>query len=152
LQGAVLRIVLPATLQAGTRTLRVQRTVTFPTSSTAHAGFSSSPMPFQLLPVITQVNPASVAQGSAATLTISPAVGSAQQVVFYLGDTALPIAARALGDPPVTQLALTVPAGFATGAWPVRIEVDGAQSRIALDTTSGSPTYGQWLPQLEVTP
>lgn len=151
-QGTTLRIAVPATLQAGTRTLRVQRTVTYPISPAAHAGFSSSPMPFQLLPVITQVNPASVARGSAATLSISPAVGSAQQVVFYLGDTALPIEARALGNPPVSQLALTVPASFATGKWPVRIEVDGAQSRIALDTTNGSPTYGQWLPQLEVTP
>jgi len=151
-QGTVLRIALPATLEAGTRTLRVQRTVTYPTSATAHAGFSSSPMPFQLLPVITQINPASVTAGNAATLTVSPAVGSAQQVVFYLGDTALPIQARPLGDPPASQLALTVPAGFATGTWPVRIEVDGAQSRIALDTTNGSPTFGQWLPQLGVTP
>jgi hypothetical protein len=38
----------------------------------------------------------------------------------------------------------------ANSRWIRRVEVDGAQSKLTLDTTSGSPTFGQYLPQVEV--
>lgn len=153
LQSKALRVTLPSILQAGTRLLRVQRTVTFPTSSKPHAGFSSSPMPFQLLPTITNATPNPVAQSGSVTITVSPSVGSMQQATLYIGDIAIPIDQRPTSAPPTSStlvfpLANTVP----VGTYPLRIEIDGAQSRLSLDTTTGSPTFGQYLPQLQVTP
>ena len=32
----------------------------------------------------------------------------------------------------------------------LRVEVDGAQSQLTQDSNPSSPSYGQWLPQVEV--
>ncbi len=153
LQGVCVRVVVPTTLTAGTHTVRVTRTVTFPSSTRPHSGFSSNPVPFQLIPVITPaVTPPFKAKlGTAFTLTLTPAVGAIQQVVFYFGDQAVPVPARSLTGPPFqTQITVTVPPTLTTGTYPIRVEVDGAQSKLTLDTNSGSPTFGQYLPQVEV--
>ena len=151
-QGNALRVVLPGTLQAGTRSLRVLRTVTFPTSTQPHAGFSSSPTPFQLVPTITASNPAPVAQGGTLTVTISPAVGYMQQAVLYVGDIALPIDQRPSSGPPTSAtLAFPIPKTIAAGIYPLRVEIDGAQSNLTLDNNPAHPTYGQYLPQVKVT-
>jgi hypothetical protein len=151
IQGKALRVVLPNTLQAGTRSLRVVRKVVFPTSPTPHSGFTSSPMPFQLIPTISLAAPNPVTRGNAVTITVTPSVGSMQQATLYVGDTAIPIDQRPLSDPPTsTTLSFPIPATFPVGTYPLRIEIDGAQSKLTLDTTSGSPTFGQLLPQLQV--
>ena len=151
-QGTVLKVVLPNILQAGTRSLRVVRTITYPDSPTPHTGFTSSPTPFQLLPSITSPAPLTVAQGGTLTLTVSPAVGSAQQAVLYVGDSAIPIDERAATGPASsTTLDFPIPSDFHTGTYPLRVEIDAAQSKLTPDTTSGSPTFGQLLPQLQVT-
>jgi hypothetical protein len=153
LQGNVLRVILPTTLLAGTRSVRVLRTITYPLTPTPHTGFASSPAPFQLQPVIATAAPINVAQGATLTLTISPAVGSSQQATLYVGDNAIPIEERSPSGPATsTTLDFPIPAAFPVGTYPLRVEIDGAQSKLTLDATSGSPTYGQLLPQLEVTP
>lgn len=150
-QGRTLRVALPASLRAGTRSLRVQRTVTYASSSTPHAGFSSSPVPFQVLPTITGVAPAPVQHGNAVVITLSPMVASMQQATLYIGDTAIPIDQRPVNGPATSStLSFPVSTDIAPGVYPLRIEIDGAQSRLKVDATLGSPTYGQWLPQLEV--
>jgi hypothetical protein len=152
-QGNVLRVVLPASLQAGTRSLRVQRTVTYETSPTPHAGFSSSPFPFQLIPTISAANPSPAKIGSPVTITISPAVGAMQQATLYIGDVAIPIDQRPVSGPASsTTLAFPIPSTFVAGTYPMRIEIDGAQSKLTLDSATGSPTFGEFLPQLQVTP
>ncbi len=152
-QGGCVRAVVPTTLTAGTHTVRVTRTVTFPSSTRPHSGFSSNPVPFQLIPVITPaVTPPFKAKlGTAFTLTLTPAVGAIQQVVFYFGDQAVPVPARSMTGPSFqTQITVTVPSTLTAGTYPIRVEVDGAQSKLTLDTNSGSPTFGQYLPQAEV--
>lgn len=150
LQAKVLRVALPTTLQAGTRLLRVQRTVTFPTSSTPHAGFTSGPMPFQLLPTIVGTAPSPVAQSGTVTVTVSPPVGSMQQATLYIGDVAIPIDQRPATDPPSSStLDFPLAGKVAPGTYPLRIEIDGAQSRLVLDTSSDTPQY---TPQLQVAP
>jgi Pvc16 N-terminal domain/IPT/TIG domain len=151
-QDKVVRVVLPSGLQAGTRMLRVLRTIIYPSSSTPHPGFSSSPVPFQLIPTLSGVAPNPVVRGNSLTVTVSPAVGSMQQATLYVGDVAIPIDQRPINGPPSsTTLAFPIPGDFTPGTYPLRIEIDGAQSTLARDTTSGSPTCGQWLPQLQVT-
>jgi Pvc16 N-terminal domain len=143
-QGTLVQITLPAALTVGTHTVRVQRTVTFPRSSAAHQGFSSSPTPFQLIPVIqTPVPPAT--PGSSLTLTVSPAVGRTQQVTVYIGDTAIPIPEPPASAPASsTTVTCPIPAGFAAGTYPVRVEIDGARS--VLTAIAG----GQFAPQVQV--
>jgi len=63
----------------------------------------------------------------------------------------VPVPARSLTEPPFqTQITVTVPSTLTTGTYPIRVEVDGAHSKLTLDTNSGSPTFGQYLPQVEV--
>jgi len=154
-QGSCVRVVVPSTLLAGTHSLRVMRSVTFYSSTTPHAGFASNPVPFQLVPIIQPPSaPAAPYQaklGNPFTLTLSPAVGVMQQVVVYIGDNAIPMPPMPLSGPPTSAtVTVTVPATLSVGNYPLRVEVDGGQSRLTLDTTSGSPTFGQYLPQVGV--
>lgn len=153
-QGTCVRVVLPASLPAGTHNVRVLRNVTFRSSTRAHSGFSSNPVPFQLVPTIQipAAPPVTAKQGKALTLTLTPPVGVMQSAKIYIGDQAIPVPARPLSGPSSSpQITVTIPADMAPGTYPLRVEVDGAQSKLAQDTTQGSPTYGQWLPQIEVT-
>ncbi len=152
-QGTCVRVAVPSTLQAGTHSVRVMRSVTFPSSTKAHSGFASSPVPFQLVPVIQLpvTPPIQAKQGKPLTLTLTPVVGVLQNAVVYIGDQALPVAARPLSGPASSaQITVTVPSTVAVGTYPLRVQVDEAQSLLTLDTNSGSLTYGQWLPQVEV--
>ncbi len=160
-QGSCVRVVVPNMLFAGTHSVRVMRSVTFSTSSTPHAGFASNPVPFQVVPVIQPPTapppppapPYQATRGAAFTLALSPVVGVMQQVVVYIGDNAIPMPSMPLSGPATSAtVTVTVPATISVGAYPLRVEVDGAQSILTLDTNSGSPTFGKYLPQVEVNP
>ncbi len=144
-QGGSLKVTLPATLQAGTRTVRVQRQVTFPSSATLHSGFSSNPTPFQLIPTVNASSPIIATQGAALGVGISPAVGRAQQATLYIGDTAIPIDERPITGPAsATTLNFPIPATLPTGSFPIRVEIDGAQSKLTPDSS------GHFQPQVQV--
>lgn len=146
-QANCVRVTLPASLLAGTRTVRVLRNVTFPGSTTAHSGFSSGPALFQLVPSIQGTSPFAATRGTPFTITLSPAVGSAQQATLYIGDNAIPMDARPTTGPAFsTTLTFPVPATFATGLFPLRIEIDGAQSKLIPNLS------GQFTPQVQVNP
>jgi hypothetical protein len=159
-QGNVVRVVVPSTLSAGTCNVRVMCSVTFPPGTTSHPSFSSNAVPFQLIPVITVPaappgTPAyTVAEGAALTITLTPPVATMQTVAVYIADQAIqqppqvPLPATPTTSNTVT---VTVPPTFATGAYPLRVQVDGAQSQLTEDTNPLSPTFGQWLPQVQVT-
>jgi hypothetical protein len=152
-QGTSVRVTLPTTLPAGTRSVRVQRTIRFGIPTDPHRGFTSGPVPFQLVPTIQNVPPVQVQRGATLTLTLSPAVGRAQQAVLFIGDSAITIDERPVSDPATSPtLDFPIPADFSTGTFPLRVEIDGAQSRLTLDSVRGSPTFGQFLPQVQVTP
>jgi hypothetical protein len=69
----------------------------------------------------------------------------------FIGDTAIPQTQGPLGSPSTSNtVTVTVPSTIALGTYPLRVEVDGAQSQLTQDTNKASPTYGQWLPQVEV--
>jgi Pvc16 N-terminal domain/IPT/TIG domain len=155
-QGNLVRVVVPNTLEAGVCDVRVMCSVTFPPSVTPHPGFASNPVPFQLIPVIqpAAVPPYTAARGAALTINLVPAVSAIQNVVVFIGDQAIP------QPPPVplpaapntsNTVTVTVPNAIAVGTYPLRVQIDGAQSALTRDTNSGSPTFGQWLPQVKVT-
>jgi hypothetical protein len=150
-QSTLLRLTVPATLTAGVHTLRVRRAVTYPSSSTPHTGFSSSPTPIQVLPKIQNATPVAAKRSTPLTLTVVPEIGRTQRVVFFFGDRAHPIEARKATDAATSPtVTMDVPADMPLGKTSLRIEVDGAQSRLTQDMNTASPTFGQWLPQVEV--
>jgi hypothetical protein len=150
-----IRIKIPSALQAGVRTVRVIRNVQFGTPSDPHTGFTSSPAQFLLIPTITDASPVAAAVGTPLTLNVAPAVGRTQRATLYIGDFALELDARPPTDPPSsTSVKFNIPATFphtnpATTA-PLRLQVDGAQSKLTLDNNPASPTFGQFLPQAKV--
>jgi hypothetical protein len=153
IQNDLIRVTPPSTLPAGQRSARLLCNVTFPSKAT-RPGFSSNAFPFQLVPKITEPSPApyTVKQGASLAITVAPAVGSLQTVVVYIGDTAIPLPQIELGPPSSSNtVTVTVSATIAAGVYPLRVEVDGAQSLLTLDETQGSPTQGKWLPQVQVT-
>ncbi|WP_051979128.1 DUF4255 domain-containing protein [Edaphobacter aggregans] len=155
LQGGVLRVALPSTLTAGVHNVRVQRQVVFPTSSRPHSGFASNPFPFQVVPTIQMPVPGSpvvVKRGDVLSLTLVPQVGRLQSVVVYLGDLAIPLATPPPAAPNLSAtIAVPVPADTAVGTSPLRVEIDGVQSVLTQDKNTANPTFGQWLPQVQVT-
>ena len=141
-QGNTVHITLPATLQAGTHGVRVLRQVTFPDETTSRPGFSSNEVGFQLLPTIQGASPFTASRGTSLSLTLSPPVGSTQKVVLYIGDTGIPI-----DDRPATAATLVfpLPTTLSLGLFPLRVEVDTAQSQL-------TSTPAGFTPQLQVNP
>jgi hypothetical protein len=81
-------------------------------------------------------------------------VGRTQQAVLFIGDNAVEIDARPPSDPDTSAtLRFPIPPDFPTGGpFPLRLQIEGAESQLTLDQTPGSPTFGQFLPQATVTP
>jgi Pvc16 N-terminal domain/IPT/TIG domain len=151
-QGNLVHVAAPTTLSAGTCELRVMCNVTFPSGST-HPCFASNAVPFQLLPtiVLPATPPYQATQGEPFAITVNPAIGNMQTVVVYIGDTAIPQTPGPLEPPSSSNtVTITVPSTVAPGTYPLRVEADGAQSQLTRDTNQASPTFGQWLPQVEV--
>jgi hypothetical protein len=155
IQPGCIRIRIPTSLQAGVRTLRVLRNVRFGVPTDPHPGFASSATPFLLAPTITTAPPISAATGTVLTLAITPTVGRSQEAVLLIGDTAIPIPSRPASGPATSStLDFPIPTGLVhpvpPAGLPLRVQIDRSQSRLTLDTTMESPTFGQYLPQVEV--
>jgi hypothetical protein len=146
-QANLIRITLPTTLAAGTRLVRIQRKITFPRSTEPHQGFSSGPAPFQLIPTIQESSPVQATLGSPLTVTLSPEVGRTQQATLYIGDNAIPIDQRPPGAAAASAtITVPIPAALPTGTFPLRVEIDGAQSKLTMAAD------GQLAPQVQVSP
>jgi Pvc16 N-terminal domain/IPT/TIG domain len=142
-----LRLTLPPSVPAGPRLVRVAQSASFGTSADPRGGASSNPASFMLVPTLSGAIPASVAVGATLTLSVNPPVGRGQDVALLIGDNEVE-----LGKPPPTapatstSLVFTIPVGFpVAAALPLRIQVDGAQSSVALDQN------GNWQPSIAVT-
>ena len=105
-------------------------------------------------PTLPAVPPYTVAHGAALTINVAPAVSAVQDVVVFVGDQAIP-QPRLVPVPPApntsTTVKVMVPNTSAVGTYPLRVQINGAQSLLTQDTNSASPTFGQWLPQVRVT-
>lgn len=131
---SAITVTLPAGLEAGTVSVRIQRQVDFPDGP--RSGFQSSPTPFQLIPMITNTPPINGAPGATLELGISPDVGQQQQVTLYVGNTAIPLDQRPVDGPATaSSLDFPIPSTLAAGSYPLVLEVDGVQSAL---TPSGA--------------
>jgi len=155
LQGNTIRITIPNSLLPGVRSVRVVRNVRFGTPSDPHTGFSSSPALFGLMPTITNATPVSAAVGTPLTINVTPNVGRTQQARLFIGDFAIQLDARPPAAPDSSgSLQFNIPANFPhtkpPAALPLRLQVDSVDSKLTLDQNPASPTFGQFLPQAQV--
>lgn len=155
-QNSVIRVTVPNTLLPGVRMIRVVRNVRFGVVTDPHSAFSSSPAQFMLMPLVTDASPVAAAVGTPLTLHVTPQVGRTQVANLYIGDYAVELPARPPSDPATSgTLTFAIPASFPhtnpPTAQPLRVAVDGVQSKLTLDTNSASPTFDQFLPQVKVT-
>ena len=139
LAAAELTLVVPGSLRAGVNTVQVVHKLNFGTGAPAdpHRGFESNAVAFMLIPAITV--PATVAAGADLTITVTPAVERAQKVVVLLDDRAFLLPSRPVGSPPATTLTLPVPADLPPKGYLVRVQVDGGESALALQTDAQEP-------------
>jgi Pvc16 N-terminal domain/IPT/TIG domain len=145
---------LPAALPAGVNTVQIVQPLTFGTPADPHSGFESNVAPFMLAPLIT-TSPLSIKVGTKLTLGVNPPVGRTQRASLAVGARSITIPARPVGGPATTAtLDFSIPADFPTGDFPIRLEIDGAQSPLEIDRNPNSPTFGQLTgnPKITVTP
>jgi hypothetical protein len=143
-----IEVALPAGLAAGVNTIQVVQFLDFKTGSASepHRLFESNVAAFIVVPKINQ--PAlpepvfgTVTRGAALTLDVTPPIGRSQDVRLLLGNRAIALASRPPSDPPTaTSLKFDVPSNFPTGEFLVRVQVDGAQSKLVVDAGTGGYT------------
>jgi hypothetical protein len=150
-----LEVTLPAGLRAGVNTVQVVQERTLGTPPTPHpgVGFESNVAAFVLAPRITTVPPISVARGATLSLSVTPPVGSDQRVVLLVGNQGVALPAHGVNDPATTTiLGFPIPNAFEPGAFLLRVQVDGAQSPLDVDTNKVSPTFNQYIgPKVTIT-
>jgi uncharacterized protein DUF4255/IPT/TIG domain-containing protein len=136
--SAQIDVALPAGLAAGVNTVQVVQFVDFNTGSTSepHRLFESNVAAFVVAPKINQPplpEPVygTIPRGGTLTLDVAPPVGRPQNVRLLLDNRAIALAPRPPSDPPTTtSLAFAIPSNFPTGEFLVRVQVDGAQSKL----------------------
>jgi hypothetical protein len=146
---------VPGVLRAGIQSVQVVHEIDLGEPPVAHRGVESNVAAFILHPTLTPPIP-SHASGSL-TLTFDPPVGRSQRVTLFLGETNPPIAAPghaySIAAPPengittagmIETAAITFQLdGVALGEYFVRVQVDGAESLLIIETTPG-PTLNQF--------
>jgi hypothetical protein len=150
------RVALPPELRAGMQGVQVLHYLDMGTPPQPHAGFSSNLAAFVLRPsIIAPIgvsNPQNLGGGlysAVLDLTLSPAVGDRQRVVLFLNEfnpaASPPISApaaysfvapaRDVLSPPDATANISVPiTGVRAGDYLVRVQVDGAESPLEVDS------------------
>src|SRR5271157_373706 len=135
-------------LQAGIHSLQVLQAVLLTEEKdkppVQRGGFSSNVVGFQLLPKIV-TGPTKV--GGTVNVTVQPAVTTAQQVSLLLGDFVVPQPPMTPGSAPTNNLAFPLPLQnpIPAGKYLARVRIDGAESRLQVDTNPASPTHLQYI-------
>lgn len=142
-------------LQAGVQSVQVVHQLPLGMPPTPHRGVESNVAAFVLHPTLSSVTASAVhGTGTAPrsadiTLQVAPALGSAQRVSLSLYEQASPTPAayRFVAAPRATATTtLTVPVqGVRTATYLVRVQVDGAESPLSVDTNPASPTFQQYI-------
>src|SRR4029077_8244762 len=137
---------------AGVQGAQIKQQVMISTPPSAHRGFESNVAAFVLAPTITILN----ATTSKVSIKFNPKVGKKQRAVLLLNEFNPPAnrAARAYqfdapnrdkpAEPDETDTLDFAISGVVSGAYTVRVQVDGAESSLDVDTTPVSPTFNQY--------
>jgi uncharacterized protein DUF4255 len=159
---------LPAGLQAGVHGLQVIQPMLLGMPPVAHRGVESNVAPFVLHPTIAKTNgnhDISVSnlqvtgddtRSADISVKLDPEVGKRQRVVLLLNEfnppadrpaRAYSFIAPSRNQPgaPDTVETVTVPvSGMKAGGYLMRVQVDGAESALDVDTDTTSPSFNQY--------
>jgi hypothetical protein len=151
------------TLPAGVHAVQVVHQLLMGTPPVPHRGVESNVAAFVLRPTV--VEPVTVAnvQGSGdaprsaeLTVHVEPPIGSSQRVTLLLNAPTGEAPAAysfAVGPRTADVDTLTIPiSDVHPGAYLVRVQVDGAESPLVVDTDPPSPTFNQFLGPLVTIP
>jgi Pvc16 N-terminal domain len=130
-----LSFVLPAPLAAGVAPVSV---VHGPPASPTRV--ESNALPLLIAPKVIGVAPPTAGPGATVTVTVSPPVRATQDRKIILNDRMLAVSPVAANSPPSATVAFTMPSGPAAvpaGKQLLRVRVDGADSRLAVDPNTG---------------
>jgi hypothetical protein len=110
--------------------------------------FRSNMVGFQLLPTVGAVSPPSATAGGTITVNVTPAVLPTQEKLLLLGDFAVPAVAVAFNSPPSNTIQFKLPKApdpeILPGLYFLRVQIDGAQSRLTYNAVTEAytgPTY-----------
>lgn len=133
-----LAVIVPANLLPGVNTMQVVHSLDFGTSAVPHQGIASNVAAFMLAPQIVPPLPITVASGASLTLELRPPVGRTQRVTLVVGERTIQIPARPADDPATTTtLSFPIPPDFPADTVLLRVQVDGAESPLSFNETSG---------------
>ncbi len=153
-------IALPADLPAGVHGAQIRHQLQIGTPPAAHRGIDSNVAPFVLRPSIDAVQATNVT-GAGATpragnlrLTLRPTVGASQRVLVLLNEV-LPPGTTGVEAVSYSFIASPRTAGTSTPVIPfhgvkaatylVRVQVDGAESPLVVETDETKPTFGRYV-------
>jgi len=175
--GTEIRVALPASLLAGLRGAQVVHRMQLGTPPTSHRGAESNVAPFLLRPSVARdagsnfiLSVANVTAGVGTLrsadvgFTVTPAVGKRQRLALSLVEQHPPadraphaysMAAPSRDQPaqPETSATFTLRASnVESGAYLVRLQVDGADSVFVVDTNPASMTFNEFIGPAVVIP
>jgi hypothetical protein len=145
---------LPAELRAGVQSVQVIQQISMGDPETAHRGFESNVAAFVLQPTVTAIT----AQTGALQATLNPKVGGTQRVKLLLYELNAkddrPARAYSFDAPPAqadTDSITFAIGGVLSGYYLARVQVDGAESALIVDTDQTSQTFNQYIgPQVPI--
>jgi hypothetical protein len=152
-------LVLPGGLHPGVQGAQIKQQVMISTPPSAHRGFESNVAAFVLAPTITILN----ATTTIVSTKFNPKVGKKQRVVLLLNEFSPPAnrAARAYrfdapnrdkpAEPDETDTLDFAIGSVVSGIYTTRVQVDGAESSLDVDTNPLSPTFNQYTGTPQVT-
>jgi hypothetical protein len=143
------------TLRAGVWGVQVIHPMMMGEPPLLHSGVESNVAPFVLRPSVAGI---AVADATEVTITFNPAVGRTQRVVLLLNEFNPPSnrAVRrysfeappdnGIQDDAETTASITFAmSGVASDEYLLRVQVDGAESPLTVDTDPDSPTFNQYI-------
>lgn len=162
-------ITLPSDLNAGIQSLQVVHKILMGKPAVPHRGVESNVFPFVLSPRITGVTAPALSNDGHDNLSgnvlldIDHEVGKKQRVVMLLNELDPPsgrlpgayiFEAPSRDEPanPETTGTISVPIkNVKKGHYLLRVQVDGAESELSVDTDEASPTFHKYIhPEVEI--
>lgn len=135
-----INVSLPSELKAGINTVQVLHQVDVDPSEAVEDlrhGTDSNVVAFMLAPRIVSSPIPNIAAGDILSLEISPSIDGRQRVELIIGERTLSIASRlsSSGEPITTStLSFTIPTSFPSGTYLTRLRIDGAESKLELNS------------------
>jgi hypothetical protein len=143
-------VTVPNTLPVGVHAVEVVHDWLLGDPPLPHRGPRSNVVPFLLIPTVTAVSPdpsLGIAAGEGVTVFVDPPLRATQKAELVIGDFVITATPLPPGTASSTQISFVMPsdaAAIPAGDYLMRLRVEGAESRMTVDDTTGEfngPTF-----------